>query len=269
MAKRTATGEKAKDSAFPVRAVSRAIRVLQIINRRGNPTIMEIKEESGLAYPTVFRMVMTLQHEGLIESESSRKRYRPTELVWSLVTGFQEEDQLVPKARPFIQELTMEVLWPIAISVRVGDRMMVKDSTHAMTTQTFTNYYPGHTLPIFDCAAGKAYIAFCSDEEREMIFRSIVNARTEDQRLAAMIIQDSAYLDRIREQGYATNARNAHTDMGRTSSIAVPILDESGVKACVALTFFDRAMAMSNAVEHYVAPLRATVAKITGALSRG
>lgn len=268
MAAKKDENRRTKDSVAPVRAVSRAIRILQIINRRGNPTIMEIKEESGLAYPTVFRMVLTLQHEGLIESEPSRKRYRPTELVWSLVTGFQEQDQIVPRARAYLQELTSEVLWPIALSVRVGDRMMVKDSTHAMTTQTFTNYYPGYTLPIFDCAAGKAYISFCPDEEREMIFKSISNEKSDDLKLAAMITQDRQFTDKVRSQGFATHARNVHTDMGKTSSIGLPIMVEQDVKACLALTFFDRAMSMEQAVTDYIAPLRRAVENITKALEK-
>ena len=141
--------------------------------------------------------------------------------------------------------------------------MMVKDSTHAMTTQTFTNYYPGYTLPIFDCAAGKAYIAFCSGEEREMIFRSVADMKSDDLKLAAMIVEDPKYRQLMRARGYATHARNVHTDMGRTSSISVPVMEGDDVRACIALTFFDRAMSMDKAVEAYMEPLQHAVSQIT------
>lgn len=254
------------NAGIPIRSVSRAFQVLQIINQLGNPTIMEVKEASKLPYPTVFRMIMTLQHDGLIECEPSRKRYRPTELVWSLVTGFQQEDLLVARSREHLVRLTSELHWPVALSVRVGDRMIIKDSTHTLTTQTFNNYYPGYMLPILDSAAGKCFVAFCPDEERRNIFASIEKYGDENSHWWLNIVNNDDYLGTIRQQGFATHARSAPTSGGRTAAIAVPIMIKDSVKACLVLVFFHSAMDMARAAESFYEPLRRTADDITASL---
>ncbi len=155
------------ERGVPIRAITRAIAVLSAVNRDGPITMMNISKAAEVPYPAACRIVQTLLHEGLIEREPARKRYRVTSLVQTLAAGFQQEDQLVAAARPFLEQLCKEVSWPISLATRVGTRIMVRDSTHKMTSLTFTNYYPGYTLPIADCATGKAYLANCSDDEQQ------------------------------------------------------------------------------------------------------
>ncbi|WP_394728711.1 helix-turn-helix domain-containing protein [Altererythrobacter sp. GH1-8] len=243
----------------PVRAVSRAFEILQSINRLGNPTMMDVKEDCGLPYPTVYRMIMTLVHDGWIEMENSRKRYRPTQRVWSLVSGFQTQDLLVACAREHIVELTAKMLWPVTLSVRVGDRMMVKDSTHTMTSQTFANYYPGYTLPLVDCSAGKAYLAFCEEKVRKIILDSAAKSEDEQVQWALQIVGDEAYLENIRKQGFATHARVLHTENpGKTSAIAAPVMVQGSLEASLALVYFDKAMSEKEAIARYSEPLIST-----------
>src|SRR3546814_8763270 len=77
------------ERGIPIRSISRAIAVLQAINRGGSLTMMEIARASAVPYPTACRIVQTLLHEGLVERESARKRYQPTALVQTLAHGFQ------------------------------------------------------------------------------------------------------------------------------------------------------------------------------------
>jgi DNA-binding IclR family transcriptional regulator len=157
------------EEGVPIRAVSRGVAVLQAVNRAGSISLMQTSRQTQIPYPTVCRIVQTLLHEGLIEKEPNRKRYRSTALVQSLSSGFQDDSRLVKVARPHIVELTKRVAWPISIATRVGNMMMVRDSTHSLTSLTLSNYAPGYTLPIAECSSGKVYLAYCSDEERESI----------------------------------------------------------------------------------------------------
>jgi IclR family mhp operon transcriptional activator len=67
--------------------------------------MMGIARRELLPYPTACRIVQTLLHEGLIEQEPARKRYRPTALVQSLAQGFKTGSQLVSVARPHIKQI--------------------------------------------------------------------------------------------------------------------------------------------------------------------
>ena len=123
----------------PIRSLVRGLEVLQTINREGSLTLTRICKLTGLPYPTVFRIMQTLIAEGFVESEPARKWYRPTILAKTLSSGFPEESRLVAVARPYIVELTEKFAWPISITTRVGNMMMVRDSTHSLTSLTLSN----------------------------------------------------------------------------------------------------------------------------------
>lgn len=264
---RNASGSVSR--GIPTRSVSRAIQILQLINRHGNPTMMEIRSETQLPYATVHRLTSTLVYEGLLECDPSSKRYRPTDLVWSLGMGFQKDDQLAAIARPELARLSREFLWPVAMSVRVGDRMVVRDSTHTQTTQTYINYYPGYSLPLLSCGAGKAYLAFCPKEEREILLGAFRDNADEETAWNLHVIEDEAYLPGIREQGYASHARQQHNETpGKTSSVAVPLFVDGRLRACLALVYFDNSMRPQVAAQRYVPALKTASARISRALAQ-
>jgi IclR family transcriptional regulator, mhp operon transcriptional activator len=258
------TGEK----GVPIRAISRGLSVLQAINRGHSISMMEISKTSKVPYPTACRIVQTLLHEGMIEREPARKRYRATALVQSLASGFQDGDELVSLARPHLVALCEKLLWPISITSRVGPHMMVRDSTHAMTSLTLTNYYPGFTLPLMECSTGQAYMAFCSAEQRDHILDGLKQIDGSAERMAGLLLANDILLQSIRTRGYATFARNLYTDTpGKTSSIAVPVFKDGEVAGAIALIFFAVSMPMERAVEQFVGPLKATAEAISAALS--
>ncbi|MFQ3665909.1 MAG: helix-turn-helix domain-containing protein [Sphingomonadaceae bacterium] len=252
-----------------VRALSRGLAVLQVINRGGPVSMMQISRGAGIPYPTACRIVQTLIEEGMVEREPARKRYRPTPLVLTLSRGYSGEDALVRVARPLIVALTRRFLWPISLATRVGSFMMVRDSTHQLTTLTLHNYAPGFTLPIVECASGKAYLAFCDAEERAMVLSGMFASDGPAERMGRLLLSDPGLLHRIRAAGYATQARNSYTaNPGKTSSIAVPVLNDGKVAGALALIFFASAMKMREAEERFVPALVETAQAIGAALAR-
>ncbi len=257
------------EKGVPIRSITRAIAALQAINRKGSLSMMEIARAADVPYPTACRIVQTLLYEGLIEQEPARKRYRATAMVQTLSHGFQHDDRLVTIARPHIEALTRSVGWPISIAVRVGRNMMLRDSTHATTSLTFEQYYPGFTLPILDSASGKLSMAFTSDEERLMILKWMRVSQDIDLEYLHTA-EVSLDIDKIRSQGYAVQGRN-HFNLtpGKTSSIAVPIFMNGSFEAAMTMVFFVTAMSLDAALARYLAELQETAARISGALSAG
>ena len=161
------------EKGVPIRSLSRGIAVLQAINRGQSLSMMAIAKTSEVPYPTACRIVQTLVHEGLIEREPARKRYRPTALVQTLAHGFQGHAQLVQMARPHIVELTRRAGWPVSLATHVGHSMIIRDSTHSLTALTFNAYYPGYALPILECASGLAFMSHMADEERADLLNAL------------------------------------------------------------------------------------------------
>lgn len=247
----------------PIRAITRALSILKTINRLDSPTLTQISEATDLPYPTTFRIVQTLISEGMIEQEPFRKRYRATEQVKALSFGFQDDDQLLQAATAPMQEFTAQHLWPVTLAVRAGNRMMVKHSTHQLTSQTFTNYYPGYTLPLLECASGRAHMAFCSEEERTTVLDGFKTRVSERSAMSFELITVSDLIEQIRARGYSEYARTHHNATpGRTSAFAVPVMDGDKLKACLTLVFFAKAHSMEDAVAKYLAPMQALASTI-------
>jgi IclR family mhp operon transcriptional activator len=256
------------EKGVPIRSISRCISVLQAINRAGDLSLMEIAKRANVPYPTACRIVQTLLHEKLIEREPMRKHYRPTALIQSLSNGFQIRSQLVAVAREHIVALTKRHGWPVSLATRVGQSMVIRDSTHALTSLTFTNYYPGYTLPILECAAGKAYLAHAEDDEREMIIREIRTGGGDWDELTLRQLESGGLVEDIRKAGYAVKGRNRYTETpGKTSSIARPIFGAEGVVGSIVLIFFSSAMKIDDAIAKYDDDLRRTAEAISRALT--
>ena len=240
----------------PIRAISRALRILQVVNRGQSLTLTQIARGTSLPYPTVSRVVQTLVHEGMLEREPGRKRYRPTAMVQTLSHGFQGHGRLVRAARPHIVALTKDIGWPITLSVHVGHRMVVQDSTHSLTSLTFNHYYPGYSMPVLGCAAGKVYLAFTDSGERELIISTLSRLPLEQGSDKLTIERFEEMKDLIMRQGYATGVRNIFTENpGKTSSIAVPLIVDRRVKGTLTLAFFQAAMNLPEAVQKFLGPL--------------
>ena len=255
------------EKGVPIRSISRSIAALKAINRHGSLSMMEISKASEVPYPTACRIVQTLLYEGLIEQEPARKRYRPTALVQVLAHGFQHDDRLVKIARPHIVALTKKVGWPVSIAIRVGRNMMLRDSTHANTSLTFEQYYPGFTLPILDSASGKLSMAYADEEDRLMILKWMRVSQDIDIDYLATA-EASLDVDKIKSLGYAVQGRN-HFNLtpGKTSSIAVPIFLNGKFEAAMTMVFFVTAMKLDAALETYLGDLKATAEAITRELS--
>ena len=248
---------------YSIRSIKRGLSVLQAINRSGSLRLMDISKATQLPYPTICRIVETLVDAGMIVREESIRRYRPTALVQTLSVGYQEDQELVMQARPHIVALCKKVNWPITIATRVGNTMMIRDSTHRLTTLTFNNYAPGYTLPLLECAVGKAYVAYCDDQERENIVSSLKMLSTEEDKRASLLLDDDFLIEKIRDDGYATHQYNQYTESpGKTSSLGVPIFVDDKLVGALGLIFFSSSMPVKDAARNYIEGMKRTAEDI-------
>lgn len=243
------------ERSVPIRSVSRSIAVLQAINRGDWLTVMEISKAVDLPYPTTFRIIQTLMHEGLVVCEEGCKRYRVTALVQSLAQGYADKCSLVDMVRPGMVELTRKHSWPLSLTTHVGRSMVVRDSTHALSSLTFWNYAPGYQLPLLESASGHAFLAHTEPEKRRALLDGLENYDVRTPLLD--MLKSDRLLQNIRENGYATWERNPHAQVpGKTSSIAVPLFEHGEVVGSLALVFFTSAIPMAEAVRRYADDLK-------------
>ncbi|MBK5517924.1 helix-turn-helix domain-containing protein [Pseudomonas sp. TH10] len=253
---------------IPIRAVSRSLQVMRLINQHESLSMMEVSRLSQLPYPTTSRIVQTLVHEGLLCCEQVRKRYRATELVKALSASYLDRGDLREVARPYLLELTERHNWPVIISNQVGQSVEVQDSTYGLTSTAFNIYPTGYRIPLLECAAGHAYLAFADDQTRDCLLRGLEHVGSQHPALERF--KSGHYAEWIREFGFAAYERTMSTaNPGKTSAISVPLKQTHRRHAQISLSYISSAMTMAEAVKRYAEPLRNAAAAIEIAFARG
>lgn len=257
------------EKGVPIRSVSRALAMLRQINRDKTMNMKELAEAIAVPYPTAVRLVQTLIYEGFIERQATRHHYQVTDLAKSLSCGIDYPEDIVRIGRPYITDLTEKTGWPLAIARRVGAFMVIQDSTHSLTTLTLSEYNPGFALPIHASASGLLYLAHCKPKTRSQILKSLdnrfINNRSAE--LNLLSTADDGIFEKVLHDGYAMYQYNPFTkDKGKTSSLAVPIIQNGEFIGALALIFFVAAMKGEQAVAKYLPSLKEAARAISNDL---
>lgn len=243
------------EKGVPIRTVSRSLQVLKLMNRNDSMSLMEISKAIHLPYPTTFRIVQTLIHEGFMECENTRKRYRVTRQVQSLSSGYNERGNLIKVARPFIVELTLRFGWPVTVSTGVGEAVIIRDSTYAMSSLALNHYYPGYTFPLLECAAGLVHVAWLGEAERGELLDHLQEDAGDSEMLARC--RDADWAAAIRSQGFVSHQRSQCTaNPGRTSSLSAPILMEGFEQGQLTLSYLADDLSVEQAIQTCAGPLQ-------------
>ncbi len=269
MASKTGSGSSAKDKpgmAAPYRKVQglhRGLDILSTLNlhRGGAATISELSEATSLHRTTVRRILETLVQAGYVAPVPSSNQYRLSVRVRSLSSGFRDEVWITDIASKPLSRLTADILWPSDIATLERSEMVIRASTHSLTSLSFHRSMVGRSLPMLSTAVGCAYLAFCSPAECAAILNVIGSRRDEEGEKARNSKAVGKLLDRIRTQGHAFNG-GMWIDTDRFNAIAVPVMSGERVLACINVVFSIRSISAKDAVARYVEPLSATAREI-------
>jgi IclR family mhp operon transcriptional activator len=245
-----------------IRAVSRALRLLHLMNRSYASSLHDLHRQSGLPKPTVFRILATLQAEGYVEAEGGGQGvYRVAAKVCELSVGYNEKSLLVDVAAPIMLETTRRVKWPLGLGVLDGAVMAVRYSTMPHSPLAVCATTVGHRHGLLRSALGQVYLAFASDEEREILLH-LVSERPFDEVERTRIANR---LELVRLQGYGLR-RPEKT--GDSATVAIPVWHEGVVIAGLSMTTFGKVM-NERFIAGYRSALEEAAAEISAAYAAG
>src|SRR5690606_22750829 len=104
--------------------------------------------------------------------------------VQSLASGYHGEPRIVEAAAALMDALTLRIKWPLAIAVRSGDAVYVRYSTIPISPLSFLHTSLNMRLSLVSRALGRAYLAFCDQEERDLILRALRDSEAPEDALA-------------------------------------------------------------------------------------
>jgi IclR family mhp operon transcriptional activator len=212
-----------------------------------------LHHETGLAKSTLVRLLETLIGAGYVARVSRREGYALTEGVLRLSAGVRLRDVLVDAARPLMEAFTREHKWQVTLATREGDVMLVRCTTRDISPFAREPIFLNRQVPMLRSAIGRAYFAWSSEEEREVILKLIAAHDPAEIDAAGGPAAIVAMAERTRGAGYATIVWPSG-DPWR--SFSIPILDRGQPLGSIVLFYYGSVMSEADAVARYMGPMR-------------
>ncbi|MBL41427.1 MAG: hypothetical protein CMM49_02070 [Rhodospirillaceae bacterium] len=243
----------------PVRSLIRGLEIIRAINYLGPSSISEISKYTKLPRGTVYRMLETLSAEKFITKNPNDNRFRLLSKIETLTNGFTDNDWIFSIAKPLIEKLCSEIVWPISIATCNGKEMILRETTDENSPLALKKITGGFRVPILTSAAGRVFLSYTDQANRNKILSNISKDKTyqsnsisNDHDAVRKIISE------VRESGYSVISR---TDL-KQSVFAVPINTNNGIIGTVALRFIDNAISKNQIKKKYFKSLLITSKKI-------
>jgi IclR family transcriptional regulator, mhp operon transcriptional activator len=250
------------ESTRPIRALMRGLDALTVLNMRDGATVSEVAHEIHLPRTTVYRILETLCSAGYVFRDSSDDRYRLTIRVRALSGGFDDDAWVVQIAKPLLEELGREIVWPVSIATLLGTTMIVRETTDHSSPLAIERYSAGHRAALLSTATGRVYLSFCPAAQRDTFIDILARSPKDEDRLARAPRTDlQRILAEIKLQGYAATSRARR--LVEEVSVSVPVMMGERILACLTVRFAASALPLKLALERFVPKLRQSASRIS------
>jgi DNA-binding IclR family transcriptional regulator len=190
--------QKPGRDAYRVQSVDRTVMLLRAISASAQPlTAWELARACGINRSTAWRLLHTLEHHGLAERDEVTQRYTIgyTALQMASAAGY---DGLARRTRPILQRLALEAGESVMLAAARTFTLVYVDQVDPPTVPTAS--WLGRQLPLHATSAGKVFLAWLPDEERDAVLPSTLERYT-DQTITDRARLDASLAD-VRRDGY-------------------------------------------------------------------
>lgn len=262
------------DGTQSIRALERGIKVLRALGALKVASLRALHSATGLPKPTLLRILHTLEQGGLAWRSIYDGHWRHT-ADWAPPTGNSTAyGRLVEVAAPHLVALQRSALWPSDLLVHRDHAMELAESSRRLSGLALNpRHHVGYRVDLFLSAPGRAWLAFCTQAEREAEFAHFEAAPPVNARSAAVFRNEiHDILQQTRERGYAVrDSAFGGSELPMEGfddgldAIAVPVACAAGVHAAINLVWPRRYELRAKIVEAHLHDLQATAARIAQA----
>lgn len=241
-----------------VRSLARGLDVLKALNAAagGVATTTALARASGIHRTTVKRILETLRAEGFVRQGEKEGQYYLTFEVRRLSEGFVDEAWISQVATPLMRASVRDLLWPCDLGTVENGFMVVRESTHRWSALSQHRAMIGEKMPLFVTALGRAWLAACTDAQRDAVLTLLAQRADWVGDMARDRAAVGAVIAETRQRGYAVNEgewiREAHF-----AAVAVPVVvRERHLLAVLNMVFPKAAVAPQDLKERFVPVLK-------------
>jgi len=212
------------EPAYLVPAVDKALRILELLSVDGREMgIVEIATATGWHKSTVQKLLVTLNHHGVVERDERTKRYSLGLALAELGRAALNKFDIRRTAKPVLQALVDLGGETATLAVLQGNRVVMIDKREPLI-QIRVSPFIGTRYPATETSLGKALLAWLPEQQREALCRSAgLAARTPKSITDPALFRED--LAATRERGYAEDIEEFQEGV---SGVAAPIFSPSG-----------------------------------------
>jgi IclR family mhp operon transcriptional activator len=148
----------------------------------------------------------------------------------------------------------------VAIATPSGSTMMIRETTDRQSPLALEQYSAGVRVPMLASAAGRAYLAFCSAQQRDAMLELLARSSLPEDRLARNRIEVERLLNETRTQGFGMAHRARR--VSEETSLAIPVRAKDRILATVTVRYAATAVPLRTAVEQFLPKMREVAQKI-------
>ena len=237
-------------SNYVIQSVSHALDVLeQFAGESEELGVTELSKRLKLHKNNVFRLLATLEARGYIEQNRATENYRLGIRCLQLGQGYVQHMGLLRQAHPIMTELVRQVRETTYLAVLRRGTVVPVDVVEAERAVRIVSQL-GETLPLHCTAAGKAHLAFETEDDVRALLPDRLTRFTE-----RTVTERQALLQQLRTVAAAGYAVDLGEHVEEIRAVAVPVRDYTrNVVAAVAVAA-PASRLTSERIEKEVAPL--------------
>lgn len=231
------------ESKDNIRALSRGLAVLRVLEERPGLTLHAISLETELSKPTLLRILRTLEREAYIRRGLTDQLYYPT-LRAAVSPGEVQRSVLAEVAAPILDRLCQEVLWPSDLASYDDGFMRVQETSRRRSPFMMNRAVTQYGIHMLQSGMGRAYLAYCEPVLRRDILRNLARSADPRNRLARQTQKVERLLEEVRRKGYATRETGYFVIQpmeARVSAIAVPVMHGNAAIGSINLVWISQA----------------------------
>lgn len=207
-----------------VRAVERAIAILKAFGEgEVELGVTNLSQQLGLGKSTVHRLLRALQQGGLVEQNPETEKYRLSMEILQLAgTVLRQMDDVQQVARPYLRALADACQETVNLTVLAGDGALNVDRIPSPRMVRNIGWV-GRRMPLHCVSAGKVFLAYMPEAERERILSQGLVRLTE--KTIADLARLRQELQEVRRLGYGVGLEELEIGL---NAVAAPIRDHRG-----------------------------------------
>ena len=241
-----------------VPAIAKADAIFSYLEEsRDGAYLKEISTDLHIPKSTAHRILTTLLSLHYVEIDTHTSKYALGPKFLAIARTVEKRLSLNRVAHPFMQELSLDVLETVKLSVLRDGKVYVIYSVESPRKMKIT-VESGTVFPPHVGAAGKLLLAYADEEEQEQILKGPLDTFTGNTIASPQLLRST--LQKIREIGFS---RDKEEETAGISALAFPVYDSADhVRGAVSIPY----LTALRKEEELFSPLRTCALQISRAL---